>query len=301
MPFKVTAGTARYTLRSEFAAPAQPGGNWTFALGGGWIVLDPPAPNEEGLILKRVAVRGSIDLEKQRIALEQGDIGTKELGSQDEKDVTVALSGLFDYGSEPRLAIGVAGNQMSVGALKRLWPVFVAPKVRDWVVQHIVAGTVERVDIATNAPSPRCRQAGRRSPRKAFRLRSSAAASRCSRSPACRRSATPTSMSGDRTHRDGCARSRQRGRFAGAPAGGVQRRVRGAQHASRCAAGARAVQARRHGAGGRRAAGARPVARILRRAIRSHHDARIAQRADQSRDAAAARPAERLDRVQNQR
>ena len=36
MPFKVTAGAARFTLRSEFAAPAQPGGNWLFAIGGGW-------------------------------------------------------------------------------------------------------------------------------------------------------------------------------------------------------------------------------------------------------------------------
>ena len=152
VPFKVTAGTARYALRSEFVAPAQPGDNWMFALGGGWIVLDPPAPKEEGLILKRVVVRGSIDPERQRITLEQGDIGTKELGSADEKDVKVALSGYIDYGAEPRLAVGIAGSQMSVGAMKRLWPVFVAPKVRDWVLQHIISGTVERLDIATNAP-----------------------------------------------------------------------------------------------------------------------------------------------------
>jgi uncharacterized protein DUF3971 len=152
VPFKVTAGTARYALRSEFVAPAQPGDNWLFAVGGGWIILDPPAPNEEGLILKRVVVRGSIDPERQRITLDQGDIGTKELGSLDDKDVKVALSGYLDYGQEPRLAVGIAGSQMSVGALKRLWPVFVASKVRDWVLQHIISGTVERLDIATNAP-----------------------------------------------------------------------------------------------------------------------------------------------------
>jgi hypothetical protein len=40
VPFKVTAGGARYALRAEFAAPAQPGGNWLFAMGGGWIVLE---------------------------------------------------------------------------------------------------------------------------------------------------------------------------------------------------------------------------------------------------------------------
>ena len=110
VPFKVTAGAARYTLRSEFAAPAQPGGNWQFALGGGWVVLDPLTPDDEGLVLKRVVVRGNIDPAQQRITLEHGDLGTKELGSAGRKDVTVALSGKFDYGAEPRLALGIAGN-----------------------------------------------------------------------------------------------------------------------------------------------------------------------------------------------
>lgn len=152
IPFKVTAGAARYTLRAEFAAPAQPGGNWSFAMGGGWIVLDPPSPGEEPLVLKRVVVRGSIDPERQRVSVEQGDIGTRELGSKDDKDVRIAVSGRYDYGAEPRLALGIAGNQMSAAVLKELWPTFVSPKVRDWVVQHIVSGSVERVDIAANAP-----------------------------------------------------------------------------------------------------------------------------------------------------
>jgi hypothetical protein len=151
VPFKIAAGSARITLRSEFAAPAQPGGNWKFALGGGWVVLDPLTKGDEALVLKRVVVSGSIDPDRGRITVEQGDIGTKELGTRSEEGVTIALSGKFDYGAEPRLAVGLAGNRMSAGTLKRLWPTFITPKVRDWVVQHIVDGIVERVDIATNA------------------------------------------------------------------------------------------------------------------------------------------------------
>jgi hypothetical protein len=150
VPFKVTAGAMRFTLRSEFAAPAQPGGNWSFAVGGGWIVLDPPTPDDEGLVLKRVVMRGNIDPSHHMVTLEQGDFGTKELGGKDDKDVTIALSGKLDYSGEPRIAIGVAGNQMSAGTLKRLWPAMVAPKVRDWVLQHVESGTVERIEIAGN-------------------------------------------------------------------------------------------------------------------------------------------------------
>ncbi|MBX9845723.1 MAG: DUF3971 domain-containing protein [Xanthobacteraceae bacterium] len=152
MPFKVTAGVARYTLRSEFAAPAQPGGNWLFAVGGGWVVLDPLTPDDDPLVLKRVVVRGSIDPNQQRITLDHGDLGTKELGGRQDEGIALALSGRLDYGPEPRLALGLAATPMPTAALKRLWPSFLTPKVRDWVVQHVVSGNVDRLDIATNAP-----------------------------------------------------------------------------------------------------------------------------------------------------
>ena len=151
VPLKMTAGAARFTLRSEFAAPAQAGDAWKFAVGGGWIILAPLTADDDGLVLKRVVVRGSIDLAHQLLTIEHGDFGTKEMGSRSDDGVTVALSGKLDYGAEPRLAIGLAGNRMSTDALKRLWPTFITPKVRDWVLQHIVSGNVERVDIATNA------------------------------------------------------------------------------------------------------------------------------------------------------
>jgi hypothetical protein len=92
VPFKVTAGAARFTLRSEFAAPALPGGNWMFALGGGWIVLDPLTAEDEALVLKRVVMRGNIDPVQQRVTLEQGDLGTKDAGGGGSAGVTDAMS-----------------------------------------------------------------------------------------------------------------------------------------------------------------------------------------------------------------
>src|SRR5262249_42867754 len=61
-------------------------------------------------------------------------------------------SGNVDFsGDEPRLDIGIAGSRMSVGAMKRLWPAFLSPKVRAWVDDHILSGTVERIVIASNS------------------------------------------------------------------------------------------------------------------------------------------------------
>src|SRR5581483_9840726 len=67
-------------------------------------------------------------------------------------NVGVALNANLDLGSaEPRLAFGVAGTRMPATLMKRLWPVFVSPHVRQWVEERISGGAVERVLIAGNA------------------------------------------------------------------------------------------------------------------------------------------------------
>lgn len=150
VPFKINSGSTRVNLRAEFAAPGQTGGAWPFAIGGGLIVLDPIPQEDEGLLLKNVLFRGSFDPTRQRLTIDQGDLGTKDFGARDSGDISIALTGRVDFGDEPRLALGIAGNQMPVAALKRLWPAFIAPKVRDWLVRNTLSGTVQRIDIATN-------------------------------------------------------------------------------------------------------------------------------------------------------
>lgn len=152
VPFKISSGPTHLTLRSEFVAPTAGSTEWKFALGGGWIVLDPLTPNDEGLVLKRINVRGAINPDSQRVSLEQADVGTSELGGRDTKDVSIALSGDIFYGAAPRLALGVVGNQMTVSSLKRVWPVFIAPKVRDWILQHVASGIITKIEIAANGP-----------------------------------------------------------------------------------------------------------------------------------------------------
>ena len=58
------------------------------------------------------------------------------------------------------LATGLAGTRMPVDALKRLWPAFVTPKVRDWFDEHLISGTVERIVIAVNSPLENLKNSG---------------------------------------------------------------------------------------------------------------------------------------------
>ena len=145
LPFQIVSGGNRLTLLGQVQPPAQPGGAWLFKIGGGTAMLATPGAGSDPLILNRIAVSGSFDPAKKRFVVDEGDFGNM--------GVSVYMSGNADYSSgELRLNAGFAGKRMSVEDLKRLWPVFVAPKVRDWFNQHLSSGTVDHITIAVNAP-----------------------------------------------------------------------------------------------------------------------------------------------------
>jgi hypothetical protein len=144
VPLQILSGGNRITLLGRVDAPEELGGNWSFKLGGGSVVLTAPGTSGDPLVLNRIAVSGRYDATKRRFVIDEGDIGNADVG--------VAMSGNFDFSGEPRLAVGVAGTRMPVDSLKRIWPFFVSPKVRDWFSEHLTGGTLERIVIAVNAP-----------------------------------------------------------------------------------------------------------------------------------------------------
>jgi hypothetical protein len=145
VPFQILSGGNRVTLMGEVQAPPQSPGPWTFRINGGSMVLSSPADPSNQLVLNRVALNGQFDPLKKRIAVNGGDFGNNDLG--------IAISGTGDYSSgDLRLTAGVAATRMPADSLRRIWPVFVSPKVRDWFNEHLAAGTLERLVIAVNAP-----------------------------------------------------------------------------------------------------------------------------------------------------
>ncbi len=146
LPFQIVSGGNRITLLAQAEAPREAGGAWGIKVSGGTVVLASAAPVDANpLILNRILLRLRVDPSKQRIDVEQSELGNMDLG--------VALEGSIDFsGDDPRLVLGLAGTRMSVSAMKRLWPVVSAPKVRAWVEEHVQSGTVEQMDISINAP-----------------------------------------------------------------------------------------------------------------------------------------------------
>jgi hypothetical protein len=153
MPFHVVAGTTRITLAAQAEAPRDPNGTWGLNLSGGSVVLAPTSPNEEPLVLNRILVRSRIDPVARRLNIDQAEVAGKGVG--------VAMSGNLDYsGPDPRLNIGLAARKLSLTAFKQMWPAFITPPVRSWIIERVSGGLIEQGEIATNAPISTLRSGG---------------------------------------------------------------------------------------------------------------------------------------------
>ncbi|WP_420971340.1 DUF3971 domain-containing protein [Bradyrhizobium sp. B120] len=143
-PIKIVSGANRITLLGHLEPPNDNVTDWQAGLSGGTIVLAGADKDEPPLIFNRINIGFRFDTEKKRVLLTQADISNGEIG--------VAGTGSIDYSGEPRLQLGFAGTPMSASALKRMWPIIIVPEVREWVLERIDRGTLQRIDVGVNSP-----------------------------------------------------------------------------------------------------------------------------------------------------
>jgi hypothetical protein len=142
-PFKIVSGANRITLLAHLEPPNGDITDWQMGLSGGTIVL-AGIDDEPPLIFNRIAVGLRFDSARHRVLLTQADISNGEIG--------VAGTGSIDYSGEPRLQLGFAGTPMPASALKRMWPILIVPEVREWVMERVERGALQRIEIGVNSP-----------------------------------------------------------------------------------------------------------------------------------------------------
>jgi hypothetical protein len=146
VPLRAVSGGNRFDLVANAQAPAAAGGVWTFGLSKGNIVFAPISPGRDPLLLDRIVMRGRFDPSRQRIDLDQGEIAGGGLG--------LSATGSLDFSTpDPRLAMNMTATpRVSIANFKQLWPVPANPGVRAWALEHFEAGTVDHIEVMTNAP-----------------------------------------------------------------------------------------------------------------------------------------------------
>ncbi|NVO15770.1 MAG: hypothetical protein HXX10_17190 [Rhodoplanes sp.] len=152
-PFQLVSGTTRMTLVAQAEPPADPGQPWDVGLRGGSVVMGSAAQGETPLLINRLLIRGRFDPMSRRLDVLHGEAAGG--------DVAIAMSGFFDLAtSDPRIVVGMAARNMSATSFKRIWPPFVNPPVREWVMDNMTGGALDRIEIATNAPLSTLRAGG---------------------------------------------------------------------------------------------------------------------------------------------
>jgi hypothetical protein len=142
-PFKIISGPNRVTLLAHLEPPNGSTNDWQLGFSGGSILL-AGIDNEPPLVFNRIAIGFRFDTDHKRLLLTQADISNGEIG--------VAGTGSVDYSGEPRLVLGFAGTPMSASALKRIWPTLIVPELREWVIERIERGTLQRIEVGVNSP-----------------------------------------------------------------------------------------------------------------------------------------------------
>ena len=143
-PFKIISGANRVTLLAHLEPPNDSIADWQLGFSGGTIVLAEIDSDQPPLIFNRIAIGLRFDTDKRRVLLTQADISNGEIG--------IAGTGSIDYSAEPRLTLGFAGTPMSASALKRMWPILIVPEVRQWVIERIERGSLQRIEVGVNSP-----------------------------------------------------------------------------------------------------------------------------------------------------
>jgi Protein of unknown function len=140
-PFKIISGANRLTLLAHLEPPNGSVNSWQLGLSGGTIVL-AGIDKEPPLIFNRISIGFRFDTDHKQVLLTQADISNGDVG--------IAGTGSIDYSGEPLLRLGLAGTPMSASNLKRIWPTIVVPEVREWVIERIERGTVQRIEVGVN-------------------------------------------------------------------------------------------------------------------------------------------------------
>ncbi len=142
-PFKIFSGQNRITLLAHLEPPNDNVNGWQLGFSGGTIVL-AGIDNDPPLIFNRINVAMRFETERKRMLLTQVDFSNGEIG--------IAGSGSLDYSAEPRLTLALAGTPMSASNLKRIWPTIIVPEVREWVIDRVDRGSVQRIEVGVNSP-----------------------------------------------------------------------------------------------------------------------------------------------------
>lgn len=136
------AGLTTFAFRGQATPPQKADGVWTIegALDGP-AVYGPEKTGDIPIDLTRGRLAARIDVANKRLLIDSFEVGGPE--------TDLKLDATLTWFDGQRLKLGLSTGRMPARTVLRLWPGFVAPPVRNWLMSHLQGGTFEhgRIDV----------------------------------------------------------------------------------------------------------------------------------------------------------
>lgn len=139
-PVKLTAGETHGAVSGSVALPVREGDPWLINIGQAEpIIAAPERRGQKTVIVDYLAMTARLFLGEKRFVFDRILLGGPEAG--------LSMAGEVDWTNGPRLRFGAALDPTPISVVTRLWPSFIAAPVRNYLLDHVKAGSVEKATL----------------------------------------------------------------------------------------------------------------------------------------------------------
>lgn len=135
--WRLVAGSTHFAMSGSVALPEHEGDPWPIRLANAEPnEAGPQRPGEKPISIDRTEVAAQLYLAEKKLRIDRLSFGGPQCG--------FALAGTIDWTDGPHLRLGASISPAPVATVLRLWPSFVAAKVRSYLLSRAQEGTVAK-------------------------------------------------------------------------------------------------------------------------------------------------------------
>jgi len=136
-PSRLAAGATHFAILGAVVLPVHEGDPWAVALSNAETgIAAPDRPGEESVAIDRLSLTGRLFLQKKMLSIDRFTFSGPKCG--------LALAGSVDWVNGPHVRLGASISPTPVRAVLRLWPSFLAPPIRSYLLPRVHEGILRK-------------------------------------------------------------------------------------------------------------------------------------------------------------
>jgi Protein of unknown function/AsmA-like C-terminal region len=135
--WRLAAGATHFAFSGSVTPPVREGDPWSIGLINAEPgVAGPERPGEQPVMIDHASLAARLFLGEKKFVIDRASMSGPRCG--------LAMAGGIDWINGPHIRLGASISPTSVSAVMRLWPSFLAPPVKSYLLPRAHEGTVEK-------------------------------------------------------------------------------------------------------------------------------------------------------------